>query len=443
MTKLGYSNLRELVLKGCVSKNTVVIHDLGPIGDGIHRGPRGPLFVERTLPGDRVEVRISRDKDGIHRGSVERILAPSQYRQDPPCPHFESCGNCTLQHLKEDFYKQWKLDVVRDAFRKQRLSPQRWEKPIFIGENNRRRATFSAIKVGPKTHFGFYQRRSKHIFDLETCQIAHPKILEIVQALKPLLSKALNEKKPVDLFIQLVGNSVDLVLTGPLGPKGVPEESLKRELGEFAKTQKISRISWRSTEKGKFVTLIGRAPVTATFGSLEVNLPPDAFLQPTLEGEEALVKAVMRALPEKGRFADLFSGCGTFTGPMLERGSVDAYESSGVATLALSKAVSRNPLKVVRRDLFKDPVRKDEINKYDAVVFDPPRAGCAEQVRNLATSKVPILVGVSCNAQTFARDAKTLCEKGYSLQSLQVVDQFRWSHHVEIVGVFTRQKRSR
>jgi 23S rRNA (uracil1939-C5)-methyltransferase len=183
--------------------------------------------------------------------------------------------------------------------------------------------------------------------------------------------------------------------------------------------------------------------VTAAFGKLKVGLGPAAFLQPTLEGERALVETVLGALPRDARLADLFSGYGTFSGPMLASGSVDSYESVPAAVAALARAAKGKPLKAFRRDLFARPLRRDEINRYDAVVFDPPRAGCPDQAAEMASARTPCLIGVSCNPATFARDARILCEGGYWLESVQVIDQFLWSHHVEVVGVFTKRKRVR
>jgi 23S rRNA (uracil1939-C5)-methyltransferase len=168
-------------------------------------------------------------------------------------------------------------------------------------------------------------------------------------------------------------------------------------------------------------------------------LPPLAFLQPTPAGEATLVSAIMEFLPKNGTFADLFCGCGTFSGPMLQRGTVDAYDSIESAIRALDKSKGAKPLKAVQRDLFRNPLQYAEANKYDAIVFDPPRIGAHEQAKTLAVSTTPILIGVSCNPATFARDARILVDGGYVFESIKVVDQFTWSHHVELVAAFTKR----
>jgi 23S rRNA (uracil1939-C5)-methyltransferase len=172
---------------------------------------------------------------------------------------------------------------------------------------------------------------------------------------------------------------------------------------------------------------------------LDVALPPLAFLQPTEAGAAALVEAVLELLPASGKFADLFAGSGTFTGPMLTRGSVDAYESGAAAVRALEKAKGTLPLKAFRRDLDREPLKREEANRYDAIVFDPPRAGAAEQAKAFASAKTPLLVAISCNPATFARDARILVDGGYRLDSVKVIDQFTFSHHVELVAGFSKR----
>ncbi len=419
----------------------LLISKLGPMGDGIHQGRRERVYLDRGLPGDEVRARIKTDSFGVARGEILEFIEASQFRQVAPCEHFDYCGNCTLQHAKENFYRRWKIDLVKEFFKKQGLEPRQWKEPVFVGNYERRRVTFSALKQANNLTVGYYKRRSKEIHTIDSCLIAHPHLLAIREKIQPYLKTILSSGKPVDIFLQKLGESGDMVFTGPLGSTGKPEEKVLQVLKEFFKVcPLVSRVSWRSDERAEIKTLISRGAMTASFGNLKVNLPPAAFLQPTASGEKALVEGVMKALPERGKFADLFSGCGTFAGSMLKKGSVDAYESVPQAIAALKNADGENAkaLKTFRRNLFTNPLRRDEINRYDAVVFDPPRAGCPEQAMQMAGSKCKTLIGVSCNPLTFARDAAILCERGHRLQSLQVVDQFMWSHHVEVIGVFTR-----
>jgi 23S rRNA (uracil1939-C5)-methyltransferase len=419
----------------------LLIHELGPKGDGIHRGARERIYIDRALPGDVVRANLRRGEDGLLRGELIEIVAPSPQRVAAPCPHYEVCGGCTLQHARDDFYRDWKIAIVREALRKKGLDSACWGAPVFLPPGTRRRATFAALKKNGRVTLGYFRRRSHRIAAIDRCLIVDPAILalrdRLVSALRPILA----EEKEADIFVQRVGGQSEIVITGPVGRHGKPDLPVREAIARLAHEAEIGRIAWRKSAKepGEDAELIvERAPLRAHFGALEVALPPYAFLQPTPSGEAALVAAVMAALPAQGKFADLFCGCGTFTGPMLERGAVDAYDGSESAIRALRKAKTDRVLKAMRRDLFREPLTREEANRYDAIVFDPPRAGAAEQARALAAAKTPLLIAVSCNPATFARDARLLADGGYRLESVTVIDQFTWSHHVELVAAFRK-----
>jgi 23S rRNA (uracil1939-C5)-methyltransferase len=417
------------------------IHELGPKGDGVHRSERGRIYVDRALPGDRVQAKSRRDVDGVLRGDLIKIIEASPYRVKAPCPNYEVCGGCTIQHAADEFYRRWKIDIVRDALHKRGLKPRIWRDPVFLPAGGRRRATFTAYKKNNIVTLGHFRRRGDQVTDIESCLIADPAIMGMRAQLTTWLAPILQEGNPATAFIQTVNNQFDIVITGPVGKNGIPDAAVREAITLLAQRSNSDRVSWRANLGDLAEVVIEIKPPLARFGKLEVALPPLAFLQPTEAGERALVDAVMAALPQTGKFADLFSGCGTFTGPMLERGSVDAYESVGPTIRALDKAKGSRPLKALRRDLFRNPLRRDEANRYDAIVFDPPRAGAEEQVKNLASGNTPVLIGVSCNPATFARDAHILAEGGYRLESVQIVDQFTWSHHVELVAAFAKRSR--
>jgi 23S rRNA (uracil1939-C5)-methyltransferase len=417
------------------------IEELGPKADGIHRGEQGTVYVDRTVPGDVVDARLWSDAAGVVRGDVLSLVEASPHRRPAPCPHYDCCGNCTLQHVTEDYYRAWKRQLVHDALERQRLRPQRWLDPVFLEAGNRRRATFAAYRRRREVVLGYYRRRSKAIAPIDRCLVAHPSLLAARDSLRPYLPHVLVDGgPPVDVFLQLVGDAVDVAITGPVGRHGHPDGGVGRAAEAIVRLTPAARLSWRLDERSPFAILSERdsgESLAVMFAALRVLLPPAAFLQPTEAGQRALTRAVLDALPETGRFADLFSGCGTFAGPMLERGPVDAYESVPEAVAALRAARSGGKLRAFRRDLFRNPLGK-ELGQYDAVVLDPPRCGAVEQASALARSKVPRVVAVSCNPATFARDARWLVGGGYRLDSVQLIDQFVGSHHVELVGVFSR-----
>ncbi len=423
------------------TSQTLVIDALGPQGDGIHKSGDGFIYVERALPGEIVAANVQKGSAGALRGEITQIITPAPNRVEAPCVNYAVCGGCTLQHANDELYQTWKIDNVRLALSKVGIEPTTWHTPLYVAAGTRRRVTFTAFKTAKAVTLGYSQRRSHNVAEITTCLVAEPGIMELRTKLAPLLVPLLQGGKPADVFIQSVNGLYDVVITGAVGAKGVPDSKIYDAATKLAQNANVSRISWRANDTAEPEVLLEMSPLYANFDALRVPLPPLAFLQPTATGEKTLIEAVMNALPEKGKFADLFSGCGTFSGPMLERGTVDAFENSEPAIQALNKARAAKPLIPIKRDLFRNPLQPDELKKYDAVVFDPPRAGAAEQVKTLAQSKVKKIVAVSCNPNTFARDARTLVDGGYTFDSLKVVDQFTWSHHVELVAVFTKGKK--
>lgn len=284
---------------------------------------------------------------------------------------------------------------------------------------------------------GYFKRRSQQLTSISTCAVSEPRLLELSRGLKPYLHTIVGGREPVNFFFQCIGSTAELVVTGPVG-RGRPDNRVREALAQFAGELHVARVAWSPDTDSRPQVLLQSAPLTASFGSLRVELPAAAFVQATAPGETALVEIVKKHLPREGRLADLFSGSGTFSGPMLEAGAVDAFESDGLAVAALSNASKGSTLRAFKRDLFLNPLGVAELGRYAAVVFDPPRTGCREQAEKMAKSIVPTLISVSCNPATFARDAHILCNGGYRLEKVQVVDQFHWSHHVELVGIFRK-----
>jgi 23S rRNA (uracil1939-C5)-methyltransferase len=416
------------------------IDALSPKGEGIGTAKDGRVYVDRALPGDRVEAKIRRDKDGVLRGDVVNIADASPHRVAPPCPHYALCGGCTIQHASDDFYRDWKTGLVRDALAAKGLKPKRWRPPVFLPAGGRRRITFTAAKQDATVVLGYSRRRQRQVVAIESCLIADPAIMALRPKLAPLLVPILQENKPATVFIQMVAGQVEIVITGPVGAQDMPDTPVREAMVRLADTLAIDRLSWRANLGDAPEVIIEHRPIRVRFGALDVALPPLGFLQPTPAGEAALVAAVMDALPASGIFADLFAGSGTFAGPMLARGAVDAFENVGPTIRMLDEAKGSLPLKPIRRDLYREPLSRAEAARYDAIVFDPPRAGAEAQVRELAATAIPMVVAVSCNPVTFARDARILVDGGYRLDSVQVIDQFTFSHHVELVAAFSKPR---
>ena len=398
------------------------IQMLGRQGDGV---ADGPTFVPGALPGEL--VRGLRDGDRL---SEVKILEPADIRVRPPCSHFKSCGGCTLQHASDAFVAEWKADVVRQALRAQALDAEIRE-TITSPPASRRRATFAARRTKKGATVGFHGRASATILPVPNCELIDPALKQALAWGEDLAAVGGSRKGTLDLACTLSDNGVDLAVTGGK----LLDDALRIQLTEFAARHDLARLSWDND------VVVERRAILQTFDGVSVRVPPGGFLQATDHGEQTLQSVVQQAVGGAGSVVDLFAGSGTFALPLAKSAEVHAVETDAAAVAALDRAWREaKGLKRVTseaRDLFRRPLLPDELG-FDAAVIDPPRAGAAAQVAELVKSDVPLIVHVSCNPTTFAREAKTLTDAGFVLNWVQPVDQFRWSTHVELVGFFTR-----
>jgi 23S rRNA (uracil1939-C5)-methyltransferase len=374
------------------------------------------------LPGEEIELL----DDG-----TARILTPSADRVAPPCRHYKSCGGCAMQHASDAFVAKWKIETVARA-----LAAQGIEAEISGIETSppasRRRAKLSGRRTKKGTLVGFHDRASDVVVEVPDCRLLSPALLAILPALHDLTALAASRKGEVGLTVteSLAGPDIqietDKELTG----------ELRIELAALAQKHRIARLVWQDEQ----VVMI--EPPQQRFGKAQVVPPAGAFLQATAEGEAALLRAVKQAVGGASKVADLFSGCGTFALPLAETAEVHAVEGDKAMVAALDRGWRETQgLKRVTseaRDLFRRPLLRDELAKFDAIVIDPPRAGAEAQVAEIAASTVPLVAMVSCNPITFARDVKALIAAGFRIESLVVVDQFRWSSHIEVAAKLVR-----
>ncbi len=405
----------------------VTIDRLGHLGHGIARAPdSGPIYVPGTLPGEVVEGTPDGD-----RLLDPKIVTPSVDRVKPPCRHARTCGGCQLQHASDSFVARWKQDVVANALAAQGLTAP-FLPLVTSPARSRRRATLSARRTKSGVLLGFHARASDAIVEIPDCQLLHPALLAAVPGLQALVTAGGSRTTELSLQVTLTRGGPDVVVTG-----GKPlDAALPLDLARLVETYAFSRLTW----DGETVALRDRPALT--MGQATVIPPAGAFLQATTEGEAALLQAVREALGPQKRVVDLFSGIGTFTLPLAKTMEVHAVEGDTAMTKALDLAARNTPnlhrISTETRDLFRRPLEPDELLTFTGAVIDPPRAGAEAQTAALAQSKVPVIAAVSCNPVTFARDARTLTDKGYRLDWVQVVDQFRWSTHIELVARLSR-----
>jgi len=342
-----------------------------------------------------------------------------------------------MQHLDMASYQSTKYESVRSFLADNDVTPQIWDNPIFIAAGTRRRATFKGIKNGKSLTLGYSQSKSHDIFNLKSCDVLDSDIVELQNHLTTTLSPIIPHKGRISLFIQKCDNGMDVVLTGKIGKQNEPDLMALEIIADIVNSTNIIRLSWRPNDKSELQTMLETQKPTMQFGALTVKIEPLAFLQPSIDGQNALVQTVLDYCPDDiDAAADLFCGYGTFTGALLSKTkNVDAFEGDKGAITALKSAGHKN---AYTRDLFRDPLMTKELNKYDTIIIDPPRAGAKTQVKELAKSDVKTIIHVSCNPNSFNRDARTLMENGYRLERMTFVDQFIWTPHSELIAKFIR-----
>ena len=378
-------------------------------GDGVTASGRHAAFA---VPGD-----ILRDD-----GTIE----PGPHHQQPPCRHFPECGGCQLQHADDAVYAGYLVSRVESALAQHGLDT-RVSDPHLSPPNSRRRATLRALKAGRGAVVGFNAEKSHRIVDMRECHILRPELFALVAPLRALLAGLLQPRRTAEMQLTLLDQGADVLL------KGVSADGLAaiEQLTGFAAGHGLARLSIDQGLGSETIYELG--PATITLSGVPVAFPAGGFLQATQDGEAALVEGVREAVGDARRTADLFAGLGTFA---IAVGASYAAEASRDAAAALKQAAPS--IAVEHRDLYRRPLDVSELQRFDAVILDPPRAGAAEQVAQLAASAAARIAYVSCNPGTFARDAKTLVDGGYALEWVKPVGQFRWSTHVELAACFSR-----
>ncbi len=421
------------------------IHKIGSGGDGVADGPDGAIYVPYTLPGEKVLCDISGS-----RGRLVEILQASGIRKSAVCPHFTKCGGCAFQHIDQAPYLDWKRERIVSSLANRGIEADVSE--VFcVGEHARRRVVLSMSSLkrsgrasgnseGAEVLLGFHREGHSDVIDMVSCPVAVDKIVKVVPRLRKFLEPVLRDAKNnaevegIRIHVLSASNGLDITIAGL--KKKMPRDLMAR-LAKSAGTLGAVRVS------------VGLDPIYKSSDPIVVCGParvvpqPGVFLQACQEAEEKMVALILAALPKRvKRVADLFCGLGAFTFPLSTRARVCAFDTDRQAIEALieakrhTKGIKQIDAKV--RDLFQEPLSRKELEEFDLVVFDPPRTGARHQVENLAKSKVPVIVAVSCNPATFARDARILMDGGYSLQNVTPIDQFVYAAHVELVAVFRR-----
>jgi 23S rRNA (uracil1939-C5)-methyltransferase len=404
----------------------LAITGLGHRGDGIAHSPAGPIYVPCTLPGETVEV----DSWPGHpdRRHLLQVEVASPERVAPICPHFGTCGGCAMQHWDFARYRGWKHSLVIASLAQHRLDAPVDDLIDAHGEGRRRVVLHARRGTHDVLEVGFAAQRAHHIVGIDRCPVLAPALDGAIEAAWAIAETLKPTGKPLDIQFTAseAGHDVDVRGSGP------PTAQLAAALARLTEKHRLARL----TRHGELIAQ--RAAPTLTIGRAKVALPPGAFLQATVAGEATLAGLVETHSAAAKTVADLFCGVGPFALRLAELARVTAADNNSATVKALARAAAATaglkPVETQTRDLFRRPFVAGELKPFDAVVFDPPRQGAEKQARALASSTVPCVVAVSCNAGTFARDARILVDGGYRLTQVTPVDQFRYSRHVEIVA---------
>jgi 23S rRNA (uracil1939-C5)-methyltransferase len=397
----------------------LLIERLGHLGDGLATTAQGTVTVPLTAPGDLV----------AWDGTQWQLARRGDNYRSAPCLHYGACGGCDLQHVIESTYREAKREWIVAALARQAI-----EAPvaplIALEAGTRRRATVAARRDAKGTQLGFQGRRSSDIVAVPKCLILRPRITDALPTVANLIGSRLRQDALAKATVTEAENGLDLAIDGPAGRALDAAEISQAGAAGF-----IS-IAWNGE------LLLRLAQPHLTFSGTRVDLPPGAFVQASAEAQGVLVGLVREATAGASVVGDLYCGLGTFAFALAREAKLFAYDGDAAAAACLAAAARRGsglkPIVAERRDLTRRPLLPSELTRFEAIVLDPPRGGAELQALALARSKVRRIAYVSCHPASFARDARLLIEGGYRLRRVTPIDQFVWSHHVELMGEFAR-----
>jgi 23S rRNA (uracil1939-C5)-methyltransferase len=408
----------------------LVIDHVGHRGDGVAFADGHTVFVPYTLGGETVEAgAVAGHPD---RRVLLRVDTASAERIAPFCPYFGACGGCAIQHWQPGSYRAWKRQIVVDTLAHADIECPVDELVDAHGAGRRRITAHARRGSDGELRVGFAAANSHAIVAIDDCPILDPGLHGALDAARALAEVLRPTTKPLDIQLTATINGLDADVRG----SGPLPTALIATLSRVAEQHRLARL----TRHGELVLM--RTPPVVSIGTAQVTLPPGSFLQATTAGEEALAALVFKHCKGAKHIADLFCGVGPFALRLATRARIAAFDSDDGAVTALQKAATATsglkPIKAEARDLFRRPLMPQELRDFDAIVFDPPRQGAQAQVQQLAASKIPVVVAVSCNAATFARDARILIDGGFRIEHVTPVDQFRHTPHVELIARFVR-----
>ncbi len=411
----------------------LTISHIGHQGDGLGATDAGAVSVPFTLAGEEVRAEITALKDYLQ-GRLLEVLKPSSARVTPPCPVFGTCGGCRLQHMNDNTYRDWKRDVVNHLLEKNGFAA-RAESVFVTPPASRRRVAFTVKKEQAGTQIGFHMRESHALVDIHACPVLKPQLAALIEPLRNILSTVLETGQQLAVHATILNGAIEVVLSGASF-----HAEHTQQLISWGAEHGLARLYVRSDENAECNVLLEQTTLRGHYGEYNVTLPANAFMQASDEAEAAMLSCIKPHFDKSKNIVDLFCGTGLFALSLYSKTkSMLAIDVDGAAINALqSTSQTLRGFTTQRRNLFREPLKAIELKNADAVCLDPPRAGAKEQAAELARSKVQTIAYVSCNPTTFMRDARILAGGGYKLTNIHVFDQFLWSHHIELIALFSR-----
>lgn len=406
------------------------IQALGGLGDGIAEYEGKTLHIPYTVPGDIVKF------DLHDPGNSLDILRKSKDRIDPACKHFGECGGCQLQHLKTEHYRQFKQNILEKIIQSLGCDSEVVQPLIELGAQSRRRVEFKLQHHKKQTKLGFFRNRSHEVVAVNHCPVITPLLERTIAPLKEWLAQSKNARSISAIHLTELASGIDAVIHLRKSLTSSDRMAWK----EFAQQQAWIRLIEKSDNHQ---TLYKSGETLIKFGAVTIELPADSFLQATLAGEKAITDQVLRFMEGCDHIADLYSGCGTYSFPLLQQAQhISAFEGSHEMVAAMHNAILKADMEsritATSRDLYRHPLKTHELKPYDGIVINPPRNGALPQTKELAYCTAKTITTVSCNPATFKRDAGFLLEHGWKVEEVVAIDQFYWSNHLEIVAKFIK-----
>lgn len=409
------------------------ISAIGIDGDGLTEVEGQKYYIPFTAPGDEVDFDCIKEKKRT-RLVVNKFTELSPLRKEPTCLHFADCGGCKLQHLQDSAYEDYKVSLLRRALDFHGVEAKEWKPLEIVPPRRRRRISLTFAHRYEGLMIGYMRRGTRQIIDNQECHLVLMGIQEIIPKIRALLAEFFQNRESgtVDILMTHVGMDVNLKTPFLKNPTLDQTETLIA----FARENKLARLLIN------YKPLVTFCPPTINFSGVDVVVEAGKFLQASDDADEFMLQRVEEYMPTSiRRGVDLFSGRGTFTFLLSQKAPTEAFECENDAITALQEAAHRvnAPIQVTKRDLFTYPLTAEELQKYDFIFVDPPRAGALAQVEQIAASSLNHVVYISCNPASFARDAQVLCQAGFVLESVTPFDQFLWSEHLEVIGKFVRK----